>query len=250
MGSTTISAIVIGSVPYSDSSIIVRVYTKDSGMVPLFVRRTKSKSKRNTSALWHPLAAINITDLKRKSPSSLGTFTEVDRAVPANNLLKDPRRSSVAFFIAEFMDKSIDVDAPMEDLFVLLWDTIKLLDFSEEISNLHFYFLARVVDILGLMPSEIDIDSLDLINSLNLTSGEWSSSPPSLTLTSHFLSVKLAQRMRAILGMEFDNMRSLNLEKQERKDLLLGMVMFIQLHHAGLKEIKSYEVLETIFSDE
>jgi len=45
-------------------------------------------------------------------------------------------------------------------------------------------------------------------------------------------------------------MRSLNLKKHERKDLLLGMVMFIQLHHAGLKEIKSYEVLETIFSDE
>ena len=250
MGSTTISAIVIGSVPYSDSSIIVRVYTKDSGMLPLFVRRTKSKSKRNTSALWHPLAAINITDLKRKAPTALGTFTEVERAVPAINLLSDPRRSAVAFFIAEFMDKSIGVETPMEDLFGLLWDTIERLEFSEEISNLHFYFLAHVVDILGLMPSEIDVENEDSTLSLNLTTGEWSSSPPSLTLRSHFLSVKLAQRMRGVLGMEFDNMRSLNLEKQERKDLLLGMVMFIQLHHAGLKEIKSYEVLETIFSNE
>ena len=248
MGSTTISAIVIGSVPYSDSSLIVRVYTKDNGMVPLFIRKTKSKSKRNSSALWHPLAAINVTDLKRKTPSSLGTFTEVDRAIPANNLLGDARRSSVAFFLAEFMDKSIDVDAPMEDLFVLLWNTIKLLEFSEEISNLHFYFLAHVVDILGLMPS--DIHEENLIQSLNLSSGEWSSTPPSLTLTSHFLPVKLAQKMRAILGMNFDIMRSLSLKKPERKELLLGMVMFIQLHHAGLKEIKSYEVLETIFSDE
>jgi len=131
---------------------------------------------------------------------------------------------------------------------VLLWNTIKLLEFSEEISNLHFYFLAHVVDILGLMPSEIHEENL--IQSLNLSSGEWSSTPPSLTLTSHFLPVKLAQKMRAILGMNFDIMRSLSLEKPERKELLLGMVMFIQLHHAGLKEIKSYEVLETIFSDE
>ena len=43
-------------------------------------------------------------------------------------------------------------------------------------------------------------------------------------------------------------MKSLNLQPAERKELLLGMVMFIQLHHAGLKEIKSYDVLETVFA--
>ena len=54
--------------------------------------------------------------------------------------------------------------------------------------------------------------------------------------------------MMDIPGMKFDKMRGLGLQKSERKELLLGMVMFIQLHHAGLREIKCYDVLETIFS--
>ena len=53
--------------------------------------------------------------------------------------------------------------------------------------------------------------------------------------------------MIKIPGMDFDNMRNLSLNQSDRKELLLAMVMFIQLHHAGLREIKSYEVLETIF---
>ena len=54
--------------------------------------------------------------------------------------------------------------------------------------------------------------------------------------------------MIKIPGMEFDIMGGLSLNQKDRKELLLAMVMFIQLHHAGLREIKSYEVLETIFS--
>ena len=53
--------------------------------------------------------------------------------------------------------------------------------------------------------------------------------------------------MIKIPGMDFVDIRNLRLNQNERKELLLAMVMFIQLHHAGLREIKSYEVLETIF---
>ena len=64
----------------------------------------------------------------------------------------------------------------------------------------------------------------------------------------HYLEKSLAKTMMVIKGMEFAKMKSLNLQPAERKELLLGMVMFIQLHHAGLKEIKSYDVLETVFA--
>ena len=53
--------------------------------------------------------------------------------------------------------------------------------------------------------------------------------------------------MIKIPGMDFAQLRNLSLNQNDRKELLLAMVMFIQLHHAGLREIKSYEVLETIF---
>jgi hypothetical protein len=69
-----------------------------------------------------------------------------------------------------------------------------------------------------------------------------------LSKEAHYLRYELAQIMLDIQGMEFDEMNSLVLDRASRKELLLGMVMFIQLNHAGLREIKSYNVLETIFS--
>ena len=63
----------------------------------------------------------------------------------------------------------------------------------------------------------------------------------------NLLKNDLAELMIEIPGMDFDNMRNLSLNLSDRKELLLAMVMFIQLHHAGLREIKSYDVLETIF---
>ena len=52
-------AIVIGSIPYSDSSRVVRVLTRDEGVIPVFVRI----SKKSGGALWHPLALLELNDL-------------------------------------------------------------------------------------------------------------------------------------------------------------------------------------------
>ncbi len=71
----------------------------------------------------------------------------------------------------------------------------------------------------------------------------------SISKESHYLKFNLVKTMMGIPGMKFDVMRELRLEKSDRKELLLGMVMFIQLHHAGLRKIKCYDVLETIFSN-
>jgi DNA repair protein RecO (recombination protein O) len=205
----------------------------------------KGKKAGNSKALWHPLAAVELTDLKRKNSESLGTFKEAERCLPANSTLTDPKRTAVAFFLSEVLEKSIHEGAPLEEVFDVVFDAIKLLENSESVANLHFFALARVVGALGLMP-EIQDDTK--FASLNLDSGEWCDSSPLLSASQYFLKAELALMMLDIPGMKFDNMRGLCLTPSDRKELLLGMVMFIQLHHAGLREIKSYDVLEAIFS--
>jgi hypothetical protein len=62
------------------------------------------------------------------------------------------------------------------------------------------------------------------------------------------LNFELASILMALSGMNFEESQDLNLSKADKKELLLGMVMFVQLHHSGFREIKSYDVLETIFA--
>ena len=235
----------IGSIPYNDTSRVVRVLSEGQGMIPLWVRTGKKSPK----AIWHPLSAVELANFRRKKQDGLGTFSEASRALPAIHILSDARRSAVAFFIAEVLDKSMSEGAPMPEVFKLVWKTVELLETEDSVSHLHIYFLAHLVQILGLMPEEFDDASTKKSGSLNLDTGEWSGVEMSLSKESHYLKYNLVITMMAIPGMKFDVMRKLRLEKSDRKELLLGMVMFIQLHHAGLRQIKCYDVLETIFSD-
>ena len=98
------------------------------------------------------------------------------------------------------------------------------------------------------MPEAFDTEITEGSGSLNLDTGEWSDVEMNLSKESHYLKSNLVRIMMDIPGMKFDNMREARIEKSDRKELLLGMVMFIQLHHAGLREIKCYDVLETIFA--
>jgi hypothetical protein len=126
---------------------------------------------------------------------------------------------------------------------------VELLETEDSVAHLHIYFLAHLVQILGLMPEEFEDGATKKSGSLNLDTGEWSDVEMSLSTESHYLKSNLVKTMMGIPGMKFDVMRELRLEKSDRKELLLGMVMFIQLNHAGLRKIKCYDVLETIFSN-
>lgn len=43
-------AIVIGAIPYSDSSKIVKVLTRDEGLIPVFVRLGSGKARKKSNA--------------------------------------------------------------------------------------------------------------------------------------------------------------------------------------------------------
>ena len=154
--SESVIGIVIGAIPYSDSSKIVKIITREWGVVPVFVRMGKGKRAGNSKSLWHPFAAVELTDLKRKNAESLATFKEAERCLPANTTLKDPKRTAVAFFLSEVLEKSIHEGAPLAEVFDVVYNAIILLENSESVANLHFYVLAKVVGALGLMPRRVE----------------------------------------------------------------------------------------------
>ena len=240
----TLQAIVIGSVTYSDSSRVVKVLTKEIGIIPVWVR-TGKKSKK---AIWHPLSMVELSGFTRKKARGLANFKEASRCFPANNLLNDARRSSVAFFIAEVLDKSLEDEVPLPEVFNLMIDIVNLIEFETSVSSLHIFFMSRLVNALGLMPEDYDRRKRASIKSLNLDTGEWSEINKALTAKDHYLDFELASKLMLISGMNFEESQGVRLNKSDKKELLLGMVMFVQIHHSGLREIKSYDVLETIFA--
>ena len=101
--SSNAPAIVVGGVAYGDRSRVVRLLTQTHGLVPLWVANA-AKQK----ALWHPMALLEVVDLRQGKGGGLWTARECRRAEPQIAYRREPARSAVGFFVAEVLSGSLE----------------------------------------------------------------------------------------------------------------------------------------------
>ena len=107
-------AVVVGGVAYGDRSRIVRLLTEAHGVVPLWVPNA-SKSK----ALWHPMAMVEVVDLRQPKSGALWSGREWKRSEPQLVYRREPARSAIGFFIAEVLSTSLEEGAPTPEVYQL-----------------------------------------------------------------------------------------------------------------------------------
>ena len=101
--SSNATAIVVGGVAYGDRSRVVRLLTQAHGLVPLWVANANSQK-----ALWHPMALLEVLDLRPGKGGGLWTARECRRAEPQIASHREPARSAVGFFVAEVLSGSLE----------------------------------------------------------------------------------------------------------------------------------------------
>lgn len=131
--------------PYSETSLIATFYTRDYGIKKYIFKGGKKKSYN-----LFPLAISEITFYERKE-STLSNLTAVD-PVFKQQIQFDAVRSTIAFFIAEALRKSIDNYEKDEDLYHFITDNVKLLDTTKSLSLFPIQFLVGLSEHLGIQP--------------------------------------------------------------------------------------------------
>ena len=229
-------ALVIGGVAYGDRSRIVKLLTRDKGLVALWVANA-----RNSKALWHPMAMLQASDLTRKNNQGLWNCREVSRTRPQIQLRNSPERTAVAFFVAECLGLVLQEEARSEEAFDLAWGVGAFLEGSEEVSIIPVYFMANLVRVLGLMPPPPPTNS----SGFHLENGEY---VDGIDEGTNVLGAGTMGALVSIPGTNFDNLRAMNLTRAQRKDLALGAFRYIRSQLGLNRELKSYEVLEALFA--
>ena len=115
MGSISIDqdrVIVLSSKAHGDQTRVIRVLSRELGVVPLWVRLGTGKKRQ--AGLWHPGALLEVTGLKRKGSEGLFRFHEVNRVVMFEKLISEVRRSSVAFFLSEVVLKTLPEESSLK----------------------------------------------------------------------------------------------------------------------------------------
>jgi hypothetical protein len=229
--------IVLSVVPYNDGRRVVRVIGRSLGTVALWVSEGRGKNRQ--VGKWHPGAVLELHGVSRKGDSGLIRFKEARRTFIPVAMFQDVRRSAVAFFLCELVSKLFPEETAHPEVYDLFHGAIERIEMEGQVGWVHAEFMGRLIELLGIAPGPTTHASEDV---LDLQTGEWKHAmgtaedhlPPPL---SHWF-MALINGDGPAEGATFS----------DRKGLIQGQLRYLNNQMGGLREIKSYEVLEQVFS--
>ena len=98
--------IVLHSVTYSETSLVVKIYTEAFGLQSYLLKGAKGKRSSFRPVFFQPLNLLDAVVYKNEK-TALQSMKEVQLAHPFRSIPFDIRKSSIALFLNEILYKSI-----------------------------------------------------------------------------------------------------------------------------------------------
>ncbi len=145
--------VVLHTLKYGDSSMVVYLLTDVGGRRSYMVQGVRSRSGRGSKlALFQPMFPVEFEGLE-SSRQQMHRFREVRTAFSLQSLPFDVRKSTMALFMAEVLYRLVRESEPNEALFDFVWGSVGALDAMQEgVANFHLWFLAGLSRFLGFCP--------------------------------------------------------------------------------------------------
>ena len=232
-------AIVLRKIKYSDSSLIVDVFTEFEGRKSFFLKGILGgKKTKLKNSHFQPLSQILIKYNKREK-KKINFLIDCKVHNHCQNLYLDCRKSSIILFLNEILNMCILEEACNKELFSFLENSLNWLDKNDKISNFHMMFILELLKYLGINPNLKSSNS----KFLSFENGSFEDEKPS-GLNARGGSVKV---IISLLGMNFDNCFLVKVSQLQKHEILKILLEYIEYHVQGFKQPKSLHVLHQVF---
>lgn len=209
---------------YGETSIIVNVFTEHFGLQSYIVNGARSKSGKGKIALFQPLTLLDLVVYYKENASIL-RLKEVKCLHPYRTLSKDVRKSSIALFINEVMNKTVKEESHAGELYAFLMESLVTLDVLEKgVENFHLIFLLQLSRHLGFGPQK-----------------------PSEVLGAWMLEEQEEQILAQLIAADYETIVSMN--SAQRRSILECLLRFYNLHIETFGEMKSVQVLRDVLEN-
>lgn len=233
--------IVLKHTKYSESSVVVQVFTEHFGLQSYMVNGARRPKAKIGMRLLQPLHLLDMV-IYHKENNTLQRITEARQHPHFQTIPYDIAKSSVLLFLNEILYKSLRQQSADEPLFNYVFNTLVWLDSAEQMpANFHLYFLVKLSRFLGFNPALPKDGQLFF----DLKDGIFCQSLPAHSL---ILQAPHTQYLADLLRCSLDNLAALRIPLADRRFLLNKLIDFYRLHIDHIGEIKSHAVLEEVLS--
>lgn len=242
---TKTRAIVLQSIKYGDSSLVVKMLTEELGLQSYMVKGVYGKKSKMKSALFQNMTLLNI--VAESSNSSLGFIKEISLSHCYQSATTNIKKSTIMIFVSELLSKSIAETESDEALFNFIYNSMLWLDdATSDYANFPVVFAIQLSKYLGFFPN-LDTYSEELcFDLLDGNFKKWSNDIYQIDneLSKMFLLICQQSFLNNTLT-DSENLRICDLNS--RRKLLDAVVTYYKLHADNVRDIKSIDVLREIF---
>ena len=207
---------------FRETSIIVTIFTEIFGLQSYIVNGVRSKSAKNRIALFQPLTLLNLVVYHREN-ANIERIKEISCLYPYRTLMTDVKKSTLAMFVNEILNKTVKDESHAGEIFQFLYDSLTTLDSQEDgFENFHLIYLLKLARYLGFG-----------VYNLNEVLGGRVTDPETEKILGELLTADYDTRLK--------------ITNMQRRNLLELLLKFYAEHMEHLGEIKSVQVLREVF---
>ena len=140
---TNSEAIILGYINYSETSVILKTYTKNYGFKSFIVRGIRSKKRKKITL--GQLQPLTILDIEFNNNSTKLSYLKTIKIIePYTSINNDIIKINICLFLAEFLSKTLKIDLKNEPLFEFVKQSLLWFDNSNKVSNFHLLFMLKL----------------------------------------------------------------------------------------------------------
>lgn len=235
----TTKAIVLSSLKYGDTSLIVKAFTETDGLKSYLLKGVlTSKKGKFKAALFQPLTQLELV-ANHKNKGTLESLKDAKVYGPYRSLHSNIVKNGVVLFLAEMLSSSVQEEQNNSAMYNYLEYSLNWLDKADKVANFPILFLLNLTKFLGFYPD----DSARHLPYFDLQNGHFVGTPSLNPL----LTGDELNTFKAFLGINFDALISIKTTKTNRQELLKKVILFYELHLHGFRKPRSLSVLNAVF---
>lgn len=238
----TLHCVALRTIRYSDSRSILSAWTAERGFMSFALPAGKSREATRRRALTMPLSAFEgVCDIRPgRDISFIRDIKPMDVGMA---MISDPAKLAMALFLAEVFERLLRYSQRDDALSLTIFDTLDALNHAgpRGVANFALWTLYRLTIPLGIAP---DMSAWSRGALFDPDSGRWTQT----RLTgSGYDSARESTAARLLSRMTRDNIERLRLTRDDRRQMLDGLLRYYEIHFVRLTPLHSLDVVRELF---
>ena len=238
--------IVLRSVKYGETSLVVTIFTELFGLQSYMVNGVRTSVKKGTpkALLFQPAAILELVAY-RNELKNLQRLKEFKWAYLYQNVLSGVRKNAVALFMIELLTKCLKQPEANAELFYFVEDALHHLDEANDAvtANFPLFFALHLAVFFGFRIAD---EYSENIHYIDLEEGRFVETQPN---HSHYLQDREAAAVSHILKiMQPQDLQEVALNQEIRRRITHALEEYYSLHIPDFGTMRTLPVLRELMS--